>query len=152
MNLEFAVALCVEFEGFRSKPYLCPAGVPTIGFGSTYYENGTKVTIADPPVTKDQAAALLMHELTKVCVPGVRRQCPQLYANALTTGNWRPFNAIVDFTYNLGVGALQTSTLRKKVNEQDWEGAKTQLLRWVRGGGKVLPGLVRRRNAEAALL
>jgi len=152
VNLDLAAALCAEFEGFRSKPYLCPAGVPTIGFGSTYYEDGTKVTLSDPPITKEHATALLMNELAHTYAPGVRRQCPQLYADALTSGNWRPFNAIVDFAYNLGVGALQTSTLRRKINEQDWEGAKEQLLRWVRGGGKVLPGLVRRRNAEAALL
>jgi lysozyme len=62
------------------------------------------------------------------------------------------FNAIVDFTYNLGVGRLQTSTLRRKINAQDWDGAKEQLMLWTRGGGKVLPGLVRRREAEVALM
>ena len=71
---------------------------------------------------------------------------------AVRTGDWRILNAIVDFTYNLGVGRLQTSTLRRKLNEEDWEGAKEQLRLWVRGGGRVLPGLVRRREAEIKLL
>jgi lysozyme len=70
---------------------------------------------------------------------------------ALTTSDWGKFNAIVDFAYNLGVGRLQTSTLRRKLNAQDWEGAKEQLRLWVRGGGRVLPGLVKRRDAECAL-
>lgn len=71
---------------------------------------------------------------------------------ALATGDWRVLNAIVDFAYNLGVGRLQTSTLRRKINAQDWAGAKAELMRWTRGGGRVLPGLVRRREAEIALL
>jgi lysozyme len=66
--------------------------------------------------------------------------------------DWRKFNAIVDFAYNLGVGALQTSTLRRKINAQDWEGAREQLMRWVRGGGRILPGLVKRREAESLLM
>lgn len=68
------------------------------------------------------------------------------------SNDWRALNAIVDFAYNLGVGRLQTSTLRKRINAGDWEGAKAQLMLWVRGGGRVLPGLVARRKAEAELL
>ena len=64
----------------------------------------------------------------------------------------KKLNAIVDFCYNLGVGRLQTSTLRRKINEQDWEASKTELKRWNRGGGKVLAGLVKRRQAECDLL
>jgi lysozyme len=64
----------------------------------------------------------------------------------------RRLNAIVDFTYNLGVGRLQTSTLKRKINEQDWVGAKEELLKWSKAGGKVLPGLLIRRQAEALLL
>jgi lysozyme len=60
--------------------------------------------------------------------------------------------AITDFAFNLGLGRLQTSTLRRKVNAEDWEAAKEQLMKWTRGGGRVLPGLVRRRDAEAKLL
>jgi lysozyme len=59
---------------------------------------------------------------------------------------------MTDFAYNLGVARYRASTLRKRINEDDFEGAKVELKKWIRGGGKVLPGLVRRRQAEAALL
>lgn len=146
MNLELAAALCRQFEGFRAKPYLCPAGIPTIGYGSTYYADGRKVTLQDPPISEPDARTLLMAELHHTFLPGVLRQCPVLATHE------RKLNAIVDFAYNLGVGRLQTSTLRRKINAQDWEGAKAQLMLWTRGGGKVLPGLVKRRTAECALL
>jgi lysozyme len=71
---------------------------------------------------------------------------------ALSSNDWGKFNAIVDFAYNLGVGRLQTSTLKRKLNAQDWEGAKEQLMLWTRGGGKVLPGLVKRRQAEILVM
>ena len=61
-------------------------------------------------------------------------------------------NAIVDFVYNLGIGRLQTSTLKRKINSQEWEAAKEQLMLWTKGGGKVLPGLLKRRQAECSLL
>lgn len=146
MNLELAAALCKQFEGFRSKPYLCPAGIPTIGYGSTYYENGTKVGINDVPIDEPRAHALLMHELEHTFLPGVLRNCPGLLTEE------KRCNAIVDFCYNLGVGRLQTSTLKRKINAQDWEGAQEQLMLWTRGGGKVLPGLVKRRKAECVLM
>lgn len=152
MNLDLATELCRRFEGFRAKPYLCPAGVPTIGYGSTYYPGGRKVTMADDPLTEAQARAMLVHELLETYAPGVIRQCPILLALGTMTSDWRKLNAIVDFAYNLGVGRLQTSTLKRKINGQDWSGAREQLLLWVRGGGRVLPGLVTRRKAEAALL
>jgi len=146
MNLDLAAELCRRFEGFRSKPYLCPAGIPTIGYGSTYYSDGRKVTLQDAPVTKEQADALLMAELQHTYAAGVARLCPILLRHP------RRFNAIVDFCYNLGVGRLQTSTLRRKINAQDWDAAKEQLMLWTRGGGKVLPGLVKRRQAECVLM
>lgn len=146
MNLEVAAALCRQFEGFRHRAYLCPAGIPTIGYGSTYYADGRKVTLNDPVITEEAARALLMHELQHTYAPGVARLCPNLLMHA------GPFNAAVDFAYNLGLGRLQSSTLRRKLTSQDWEGAKIELARWVRGGGKILPGLVKRRAAEAQLL
>ena len=145
MNLELAAELCRRFEGFKSKPYLCPAGVPTIGYGSTYYADGRKVTLQDPPMDEPAARALLMTELHHTYYPAVLRHCPILATHE------RKCNAIVDFCYNLGVGRLQTSTLKRKINAQDWEGAKEQLKLWTRGGGKVLNGLVKRRDAECAL-
>jgi len=146
MNLELAAELCRQFEGYRSKPYLCPAGIPTIGYGSTYYADGRKVQLTDTPMSEPEARALLMAELSHTYAPGVLRLCPGLATNE------RRFNAIVDFVYNLGIGRLQTSTLRRKINAGDWESAKEQLMLWTRGGGKVLPGLVKRRTAECALI
>jgi len=146
MNLEIAAELCKRFEGFRAKPYLCPAGIPTIGYGSTYYADGKKVTLNDSSISQEAANDLLMSELQHTYLPGVLRNCPVLAANE------RKCNAIVDFCYNLGVGRLQTSTLKRKINAQDWDGAKEQLMLWTKGGGKVLPGLLKRRQAEVTLL
>lgn len=145
MNLDIAASLCRQFEGYRSRPYLCPAGIPTIGYGSTYYSDGRKVTLGDAPMDEPTARALLVAELERTYLPGVLRQCPVLATDESKC------NAIVDFCYNLGVGRLQTSTLRRKINSQDWGGAKEQLMLWTIGGGKVLPGLVKRRAAECAL-
>lgn len=147
-----AVALCMHFEGLFLKPYLCPAGYWTIGYGSTYYEDGRRVSPDDPPITKERAEQLLLWELNKVSAPAVIRLVPELFAWSVRNGTWRAFCAIVDFTFNLGSGRLQTSTLRRKLRALDWEGAKEQLKLWVRGGGRVLPGLVKRRAAEAVLL
>jgi len=146
MNLELAAELCKRFEGFKSKPYLCPANVATIGYGSTYYANGTKVTLNDPPTTQEEAYVLLMHELEHTYLPGVLRNCPILATDE------KKCNAIVDFVYNLGIGRLQTSTLKRKINSQEWEAAQEQLMLWTKGGGKVLPGLLKRRQAECSLL
>ena len=141
-----ARGLCLVFEGMYLKPYLCPANVPTVGVGSTFYEDGRRVTLKDPPITRERAMALLDHELQQ-CLPKVQRLCPGL-------SDWGPKAeaAILDFAFNCGVGALSGSTLRKRINADDVTGAKTELMKWVRGGGRVLPGLVKRRAAEAALL
>jgi lysozyme len=146
MNLELAAELCRKYEGYRAKPYLCPANVPTIGYGSTYYADGKKVTLQDPPMDEPTARALLLVELEHTYLPGVLRNCPILITDE------RKCNSIVDFAYNCGVGRLQTSTLKRKINANDWEGAKEQLMLWTKGGGKVLPGLVKRRISECALL
>ena len=146
MNLELAAALCRQFEGYRAKPYLCPAGVETIGYGSTYYADKRKVTLEDAPMDEPTARALLMIELEHTYLPGVLRNCPILATNV------RKCNAVVDFAYNLGTGRLQTSTLKRKINAQDWEGAAEQLMLWTKGGGRELPGLVKRRKAEKELI
>jgi lysozyme len=146
MNLTIAAELCKRFEGFRSHVYICPAGVPTAGFGSTAYADGRRVTMEDPPISLEDAEVLLMHELQHRYASAVARLCP-----VLLTSEPR-FNAIVSWTYNLGAGRLQTSTLRRKINAQDWDGVREQLMKWTRGGGRVLPGLVKRRAAEAALI
>ena len=152
MNLDIAAELCRRFEGFRAKPYLCPAGIPTIGYGSTYYADGRKVTLQDEPIAEAEARALLVAELLNTYAPGVLRHCPGLLALAVAQSDWRKLNAIVDFAYNLGVGRLQTSSLRRAVNAGDWQWAQAELMKWTRGGGRVLPGLLARRTAEAGLL
>lgn len=159
MDLTLAEELCRRFEGLHRVgkdglvyPYICPAGYPTQGYGTVYRPDGRKVTMQDPPITKEVAKEWLVIELLRTYAPGVVRQCPGLLPLALLENDWRRLNAVVDFAYNLGVGRLQTSTLRRKINELDWEGAKAELARWTRGGGRVLPGLVKRRDAEIALM
>ena len=143
--LEIAAELCKRFEGFRSRPYLCPAGVATIGYGSVRYPDGSAVTLFDAPITRERAAELLLSDLRRSRLPAVLQLCP----GADTPER---IAALVDFAYNLGTGALRSSTLRKRVNAGSWEAVPVELRKWVRGGGRVLPGLVRRRDAEAALV
>lgn len=140
-----AIELIKRFEGFRAKPYLCSAGVPTIGFGSTFYEDGTKVTLQDEPISPERAKSLLDLTLNKIFIPGVLRCCPVLINYPKKLG------AIVSFAYNLGVGRLQASTLRRRINEQNWEAASNEILKWNLAAGKVSKGLDVRRKAEKAL-
>lgn len=138
MNLETLYGLVRRFEGCRLTPYVCPAGVWTCGWGST----GPDV-FPGRAWTQEYADARLeqdAHRFAKVAAA----LCPGLGGDRLC--------AIADFAYNLGLGRLKASTLRRKLNAEDWEGAKAELAKWVRGGGRVLPGLVLRRAAEAALL
>jgi lysozyme len=144
--LEITAALCRTFEGLYLKPYLCPAGVPTIGIGSTLYEDGTRVTLQDPPITAERAEFLLQLTLRRDYLPGVVKASPGLLKSASRLG------AIVDFAYNAGVPRYRASTMRKRIDAEDWEGAKVECLRWNKGGGRVLPGLTKRCQARAALL
>lgn len=143
--IDIAVKLIARFEGFRSKPYRCPAGVPTIGFGVTVYPNGKRVTLQDDAISEAAAYEDLKHLLKKEFVPAVSRLCPNLDKDERSA-------ALISFAYNVGVGALESSTLRKRVNAKDWLGAVEQIKRWDKAGGVVLKGLVRRRAAEAELL
>ena len=143
-SVEIASSLCRQFEGLRLSPYLCPAGVPTIGYGSTMYADGRRVTQLDRAITKDEAEAILTADLAKR-LPQVQKLCP----GADTPGR---LGALLDFAYNCGVGALEGSTLRKRVNAGQWDQVPAELRKWVRGGGKVLPGLVKRREAEIAAM
>jgi len=159
MKLDIAEELCKRFEGLARVgkdglvyPYICPAGFPTQGYGTVYRPDGRKVSMDDPPITRQVAEEWLKLELLHTYAPGVVRQCPILLTLAMTQNDWPKFNAILDFCYNLGVGRLQTSTLRRKINAQDWDAAQEQLLLWTKAGGKVLPGLLKRRQAECALM
>lgn len=143
-----AVELAKRFEGFhrvpkndpaRAHPYLCPAGFWTIGYGHL-------CDAQHSPITEAEADSYLAHDLNTALVATLRH-CP-----LLTTESESRLAAIVDFTFNLGGGRLQTSTLRRRVNQRDWATTGTELRRWVYGGGRVLPGLVARRNSEATLI
>lgn len=134
-----SIELAKRFEGFSSKPYICPAGYWTIGYGHLCKPDHQRIT-------QEQGLAYLEADLQKA-LAATLRYCPILAAEPE-----RRLAAIVDFTFNLGAGRLQTSTLRRRINTRDWPGAATQLMRWVHGGGRVLPGLVARRKAEVALI
>ena len=144
--LTLAADLCRHFEGFSAKPYICPAGYPTIGYGTVYKPDGTKVSTDDKPISRELADQWLLSELRNNYGAGVLRTSPNLIKHP------RALAAVIDFAYNLGVSRYRASTLRKRLEAEDWDGAKIQLMRWTKAGGKVLPGLVRRRQAEAQLL
>jgi lysozyme len=138
------IELIKKYEGFRSKPYLCPADVPTIGYGATYYENGNKVKLTDAPISEARAQELLANMLGHY-EDGVNRYVQREI-------NQNQFDALVSFTYNLGVGALQKSTLLKRVNANPCDpDIAVQFKKWVKAGGKTLLGLVKRRTEEAEL-
>ena len=143
-----AVELAKRFEGFhrvpkndpsRAYPYVCPAGYWTIGWGHLCDQN-------HPPVSEGEADAYLAADLI-TALNATLRHCP-----VLATEPEGRLAAIVDFTFNLGVGRLQTSTLRRRVNQRDWIAAGQELRRWIYGGGRVLAGLCARRRAEVDLL
>lgn len=145
--IDIAAALCRRFEGLVLKPYLCSAGVPTIGYGATYYPDGRRVTLKDPPITRDQAERMLILQIERDFLPAVARLCPVLLRESPER-----LAAIIDFTFNLGSGNLRASTLRRKINAELWHEVPTQLLRWNKAGGRVLRGLTIRRQAEADLI
>lgn len=138
MKLDQLYQLIRRFEGCRLVPYICPAGVWTCGWGST----GPDV-VPGVPWTQEYAERRLRADAERFA-RAAKALCPMLEGDALC--------AIADFAYNLGIGRLRASTLRRQLNVGNIEGATRELQRWVRGGGRVLPGLVRRRDAEAALL
>jgi lysozyme len=140
-----AAALMRRFEGFFSYPYLCPAGVPSIGYGATYYMDGRAVKLTDAPISKETAERLLLWMVKTVYLPAVLKLCPGVDTPERLA-------ALIDFAFNLGPGNLRASTLRRRVNERRWPEAITEILKWTRAAGKVLRGLVVRRQAEAALI
>ena len=143
--LGVATKLCIEFEGFSATPYICPAGYATQGFGTVWKPDGTKVTMNDPPISVETALEWLDETLQGYAM-GVLKVSPNLLKYPQKLG------AITDFAYNLGTARYRASTLRRKINEENWPEAITELHKWRRGGGKILPGLVRRRAAECNLL
>lgn len=136
---EDGLRLIRRFEGFSATPYVCPAGYLTVGYGHV---------VKNPdafrqPITENEAT-----EILAVDVETAERAVLRLISVPLTDGQ---FDALVSFTFNLGAGALQRSTLRRKINREEHEDVPAEFLRWVWAGGRKLPGLIRRRQAESAL-
>ena len=131
--------LICRFEGFSPVIYICPAGYPTIGYGHLITE-ANKEQFLDG-VDEDEALELLRNDVGKA-----ERAVLRLIIVPLTQGQ---FDALVSFTFNLGSGALQRSTLRRKVNREEHDDVPAELMKWVWAGGRKLKGLVKRRAAEA---
>lgn len=146
-----AVQVTAKWEGCLKKigpdlyaPYLCPARVATIGLGTTVYnEIGRKVTMSDRAISRARAEELLAFDLGKVYAPAVRR--------AAKFRTVPQYASCISFAYNVGTGGFKKSTLAWLINQGRYDDAQREFMKWVRGGGRVLPGLVNRRRDEAKL-
>ena len=156
-----------RYEGCRNKPYLCPAHIWTVGFGEVLYQDQIKLPVVRPegkttadipmirkeyPLKPEDNRVWSKEEIDKLFnrsveyfERGVLRLVPTV------VGKQGAFDALVSFAFNAGLGNLQRSTIRIKANRGDWEGAAEAFMAWTKGGNKVLPGLVKRRQAERAL-
>jgi lysozyme len=153
-----------KYEGFRSRPYLCPAHIWTIGYGHVLYQEQIRL-----PVVRVEGKNIPMIRKEMPLKPEDNRvwtkaEIDQLFREDVATfergvlrlvpsvvGRQGSFDALVSISFNFGLGNLQRSTIRMKANRGDWEGAAEAFRAWTKGGGKVLPGLVKRREAEIAL-
>lgn len=134
------IDLITSFEAFEPNPYICPAGKCTTGYGTTLYKSGLKVTMQDPPISKETAVAELMYHIENRCYHAIIGlsvvQCQ--------------FDALCSFIYNIGAGNFNSSTLRKlALIDPNNPAIATEFTRWNKSGGKVLNGLVLRRKAES---
>jgi lysozyme len=139
--VRLVLAMLEKFEGLYLSPYLCPAGVWTIGLGTIRYPDGTPVRPTDSRISREEAFVFARIQVLEDYLPAVLMLCPTLSNNL-------QISAIADFTYNLGIGALRSSTLRKKILAKDFDAVPAELRKWVMGGGKKLKGLVKRREFE----
>jgi lysozyme len=153
-----------KYEGFRSRPYLCPAHIWTIGYGHVLYQEQIRL-----PVVRVEGKTIPMIRKEMPLKPEDNRvwtkaEIDQLFREDVATfergvlrlvpgcvGRQGSFDALVSISFNFGLGNLQRSTIRMRANRGDWEGAAEAFRVWNKGGGKVLPGLVKRREAEIAL-
>jgi lysozyme len=152
---DLAVEVIKHHEGKRNKPYLCPALLWTIGYGHVLYPEQAKLKLEErrtyrlrpehDKVWSDGGIDAILRSDLQRFENGVLRLCPGA-ADSQTQ-----FDALVSFSFNVGLGSLQSSTLRMKYNRGDFAGAADELLKWTKGGGRVLPGLVKRRADERAL-
>ena len=165
---ETGANLMHQYEGYRNKPYLCPAHIWTIGYGHVLYQNQIRLPVVytaeqqampskpllrknyplkpeDSRVwSKEEIVALFESDVASF-ERGVLRLAPAL------SGHQGAFDACVSFSFNAGLGNFQRSTIRMKINRGEWESAAEAFMMWTKGGGKELPGLVKRRKAEKAL-
>lgn len=139
---EHGLSLIKKFEGFKVTAYLCPAGIPTIGYGHT----GSDVTKSDVGVKtiSEKEASDLLRQDVKKAEDAVNRK-------VLVPISQNQYDALISFTYNLGESNLASSTLLRLLNQGDYEGAQKEFVKWNKAGGKPLLGLTKRREAEAAL-
>ncbi len=137
--MQNALKLIKYFEGFSPVIYNCPANLPTIGYGHLVSKN----EFFEPPISKEFAEKLLISDCLKI-----KKQILRLIKTPLKINQ---FEALLSFTYNLGAGALQRSTLRQKINRGEFLVASDEFLRWIYCNGKILRGLKRRRKAERDL-
>jgi GH24 family phage-related lysozyme (muramidase) len=148
--LEEAAKIIKEFEGFRANPYLCPAGVWTIGYGSTYYPNGKLVEPGDKPVSREEAEKYLIDHLHKAVIPTLARTIPTW---GVMNGNQKA--AICSFAYNLGshfYGYKNFTTITRALSSKsNWGQVPQALQLYVNPGSEFEAGLKRRRRAEADL-
>jgi len=138
--MNILLTLIRRFEGCKLLAYLCPAGVWTIGWGAT--GPGIKKHLA---WTQEQADDRLDDD-------ALRYWLATLKASPVLSQHPEIAQAIADFVYNLGATRYRASTLKKRVDAEDWDGACEEIVKWVFGGGRKLPGLVLRRQAEAAII
>jgi lysozyme len=156
-----------QFEGFRSRPYLCPAHIWTIGYGHVLYQEQIRLPVLRPPGKTKADIPMIRKEMP--LKPEDKRVWTKEEINALfdkdvatfergvlrlvpgVVGRQGSFDALVSISFNFGLGNLQRSTIRMRANRGDWEGAGDAFRMWTKGGGVVLPGLVRRREAERSL-
>lgn len=136
--------LIKEFESFKSKPYLCPSGIPTTGYGSTYYPDGKKVTLKDKEITEQKAFEILEYTANKDFGNNINKV-------VTVPLNQNQFDALVSFAYNIGNGNFNSSTLLRWLNQGFYNEASIQLLRWDKSKGIPLAGLTKRRKAEKKL-
>lgn len=150
-----ALKMIAHHEGVKLKPYRCPASLWTIGVGHVLYPEQAKLPMEDRikyPIrpednrlfTMEEVDAILAKDLDRF-VAGVLRYCP----SAVNNQSW--LDALVSFSFNVGLGTLQRSTLRQKHNRGDYAGAAEEFLKYCKAGGKVLKGLENRRKDERAL-
>jgi lysozyme len=161
---EAGLHLMHKFEGYKNKPYLCPAHIWSVGWGTVLYQDQIKLPMIrvegkDVPMIRKEYP--LRQEDNRVWS---KEELVEIFKNDLASferavlrlvpgcaGHQGRFDALVCLAYNIGAGNLQRSTIRMKANRGDWEGAEEAFMAWTKGGGKVLPGLVKRRVAEKAL-